>query len=359
MKIGIMGRWNATCGVSLHTEMIGRTLRKMGHDITVFAPTLRSADKDWHHRHISVNDEPWVYRVFSETNEFDYPYGGRIEENEILDDQFDVFVVEGYNRFPVNEFQKISKILKRRMPLILVLHLAYIRDVEPLMRIDWDAITVFDQRYIDEILRPFGKDVANKAKIIPYPYAVIDEIEPIRPSFAGEKILFITYGRQPVHELLDYIRALREVVKRYDVVYWIIRSNGKIPVKEKWVIQTFARPSLQEIHSYVKGSDIHLLPKGESPGVVVSSTLSQILYTGTPTVVPNTRYFEDIPVNSEGIGAVIKYKPGNTIDLKKKIAELIENESLRRYVSLKAKELALKFRADYVTKEFIKLFQDL
>ncbi|WFO75830.1 glycosyltransferase family 4 protein [Desulfurococcaceae archaeon MEX13E-LK6-19] len=356
MKIAIMGRWNATCGVSLHAELIGRKLIELGHKIVVFAPTLSSADKDWHHRHIDVEDEPWVHRVFEETDEYSYPFGGKINAVEIFKEDFDVFIVEAYNRFPVEEFKKIAKRIRKRAPLILITHLGYIRDTEPLMEIEWDAIVVFDKRFIDEIIKFFGEKIVRKTVIIPYPYAIINDVLPRRPDFAKGKILFITYGRQPIVEYLDYIRVLRKLKKKYDFVYWIIRSDGKIPFNEKWIIQTVMRPDIRTIYSLVMGADIHLLPKGETRAVVLSSTLNQILYAGTPTVVPDTRYFEYIQVNGDGIGPVVKYPLGNTIDLYEKIVALIENDELREYVSREAKKLALKYSDEVVAKMFIELF---
>ncbi len=356
MKIAIMSRWNATCGVSLHAELIGRKLVELGHKIVVFAPTLSSADRDWHHRHIDVEDEPWVYRVFEETDEYSYPFGGKINAVEIFKEDFDVFIVEAYNRFPVEEFKKIAKRIRKRAPLILVTHLGYIRDTEPLMEIEWDAIVVFDKRFIDEIIKFFGEKIVRKTVIIPYPYAIINDVLPRRPDFAKGKILFITYGRQPIIEYLDYIRVLRKLEKKYDFVYWIIRSDGKIPFNEEWIVQTVMRPDIRTIYSLVMGADIHLLPKGETRAVVLSSTLNQILYAGTPTVVPDTRYFEYIQVNGDGIGPVVKYSLGNTIDLFEKIVALIENDELREYVSREAKKLALKYSDEVVAKMFIELF---
>ncbi|HID66357.1 MAG TPA: glycosyltransferase family 1 protein, partial [Aquificaceae bacterium] len=61
MNIGILSRWNATCGVSLHAEMIGRELLRRGHNITVFAPYLESANRWWHHKLIR-QDEDFVVR---------------------------------------------------------------------------------------------------------------------------------------------------------------------------------------------------------------------------------------------------------------------------------------------------------
>jgi len=38
MKIGMMTRWNVSCGVATHAEPLGRAWVEMGHELKVFAP---------------------------------------------------------------------------------------------------------------------------------------------------------------------------------------------------------------------------------------------------------------------------------------------------------------------------------
>ena len=359
MKIAIMSRWNATCGVSLHAELIGRKLISLGHSVIVYAPTLDTANRDWHHRYIDVSDERWVHRVYGETEEYMYPHGGWINTNAILDDDYDAFIVEGYARFPIKVFKKISSKIKRKAPLILVLHTSNIRDTEPFMSIDWDAIVVFDRRYIDEILTTYGSHIVKKAIEIPYPHAIIDA-KPYRPKFAEDKILFFTFGRQPVYEYLDYVYALRSLSRKYDLIYWIIRSDGKLPFSDEWMVQWQKRMNTLTLHRYLRGSDIHLLPKGDTSFVVVSSTICQTLYSGTPTIVPNTRHFELLPVNSNGIGPIVKYRRAGDIgDLVSKIVTLIEDEDLRLKVSEDARRYALKYSDESIARTFLDLIESL
>ncbi len=359
MRIAIMSRWNATCGVSLHAELIGRAFNRMGHDIIVFAPTIESANNDWHHRHLDVPDEPWVYRVYGETSSYEYPDGGWLDETVFTTMDYDILVVEGYHRLPVKKLYRVVKKIHGRTCLVLVVHTLFLRDLEPLMKINWDTIIVFDKRYIDEMIKYFGKEALDKTVIIPYPYATPRFIKPYRPSFAEDKKLFITYGRQPVYEYMDYIYVLDKLSRKYDLVYWVIRSDSKLPFKYEWLIQEVKRPSIETIYSYVMGSDLHLLPKSETRGVVVSSTIAQILYSGTPIIVPDTRYFETIPVDHNGYGPVVKYKLGNTIDLYLKIKELIEDDELWRRVSREARRYALKYSSDKIAKVFIDVFEKL
>jgi len=358
MRIAIMSRWNATCGVSLHAEIVGRKFRELGHDVVVYAPTLESANADWHHRHIDVADEPWVRRVFDETDEYLYPAGGSIRSDKLLRDDYDVFIVESVNRFPVYEFKKIASKIKEKAPLILVMHLGYIRDTDPLMEIDWDKIVVFDRRYVEEIFSVYGRGVEEKIVEIPYPCPIID-VEPIRPKSLEGEFLFFTFGRQPVMEYLDYVRALRKLSERYNFKYLVIRSDYKLPFRDGWMIQRLERPEMRMVHRYLRGSDVHLLPKGESRGVVVSSTLTQTIYSGTPTVVPDTRHFELIPVDEDGFGPIVKYRFGDTHDLERKLSILIEDGDLRKRISRAAREYAKKYSDDFVARKFLDLIRSL
>ncbi|MCD6341835.1 MAG: glycosyltransferase family 1 protein [Thaumarchaeota archaeon] len=359
MRIAFLSRWNATCGVSLHAELICRKLASMGHEVLVFAPKLKSASKDWHHRKIKVRDEKWVYRVYEETTEIQYPYGGTIDAASFLQADYDVLVVELYGRLPFYEFSKIAEKIKKESKLVGVLHLGYRRDVEPILKTMWDAVVIFDSRYYDDLLK--GRDLARLGRIveISYPYAIMEEVSPKRPELVGDELLFFTYGRQPHLEYIDYIRALRKLGTSYDFKYFVIRSNQKLPVEEPWLIQEVDRPSLSRIYEYLKGADIHLLPKGDTRGVVVSSTAAQCLYSGTPTIVPDTRYFETIPVDEAGMGAVVKYKLGDVDDLVMKIRLLIENEYARRKVSENARRFALKNSDEIAAKMFLDLFESI
>ncbi len=38
MKIALMSRWNTSCGVSIHAELVGREWIRMSHNLIVFAP---------------------------------------------------------------------------------------------------------------------------------------------------------------------------------------------------------------------------------------------------------------------------------------------------------------------------------
>ncbi len=357
MKVAIMSRWNATCGVSLHAELIGREFVRRGIDVIVFAPTLESAEKDWHHRKLDVEDEEWVIRCYEETDEF--PDGGRISVEEVLGHDYDVFIVEGYERLPVKKLGEIFPEIKKRAHTVLVLHVGTPEQAREYLKLDFDAITVFDERFVRELLAPYMDRLRGRVHIVPYPCAVIEDYKPYRPEFATDKTLFFTFGRQPVEEYRDYIAALDIIAKRYDIVYWVIRSDGLLPFNKPWLVQWRKRPPMNEIYSYLSAADVHLIPKGNTKKVVLSSTLYQTLAAYTPTVVPDTRYFEDIPTDENGIGPVVKYRPGDVEDLVKKLTALIEDENLRNRVIEEAKKFVEEHRVEKIVDMFLALIHKL
>ena len=113
--------------------------------------------------------------------------------------------------------------------------------------------------------------------------------------------------------------------------------------------------SLDEIYKYLHSSDIHLIPKAQTDGCVVSSTLCQCLGALTPTVVPNTRHFEMLP-------SIDGFKPAVVYDdvgvLKSNLVKLIEDEEFRRGVIRAAEKFVEANRCDKIAKEFLKLYKD-
>jgi len=342
----------------LHAELLCRKLSSMGYDVMVFAPRIKSASKDWHHRKIKVRDERWVKRIYDETTEVAYPIGGSID-SLILEADYDALIIELYGRLPIMEFAKLADRIREKSKLIGVIHVGYRRDIEPILKIKWDALAIFDKRYYDELLRGYDLSSIGRVEEIPYPFAIIENISPLRPSFAEGFTLFFTYGRQPELEYVDYLRALRKLKERYSFKYFVLRSGQKLPIEEPWLCQEIDRPRLSKIYRYLLGADIHLLPKGDTRAVVVSSTIYQCLYSGIPTIVPDTRYFETIPVDERGVGPVVKYRLGDVEDLLNKIELLMQDEALRKEVSENARKYALENSDEKIAKKFLELIGSL
>jgi len=239
-----------------------------------------------------------------------------------------------------------------------VIHLAWRRDVPPILKLRWDALTIFDKRYYDELLKGYDLSGVGRIEEIPYPYAVVNGQNFRRPEEAEGRFLFFSYGRQPEIEYVDYLRTTRELCRKGDAAYYILRSDSRLKVNEPWIIQEVDRPSLRKLYERLRGADLHLLPKADTRGVVVSSTIAQSLYSGVPTIVPDVRYFETIPGSLDD-GPIVKYRLGDLDDLMEKLRTLMRDESRRERISENAKRYALERSDEIITKRFLELINSI
>ncbi len=350
MRIALVSRWNATCGISLHAELIGRAWRGMGIEVDVYAPTVDTASLDWHHRLLG-RDEPWVRRVYDEV----WAGRERFDYKPILEGGYDVLVVEAYRGLPLRPLRELVEKARGRMVRVAVIHEGEERWVHPFLEMGFDLYVVFDERFVKELFGPYRGRV--RVAIIPYPCAEPPQVDPWRPSFAVGRVLFFSFGRQPVEEYRPFIEALDRLSKSYDLVYWVVRSDGKLGYDRPWLVEWRRRLSLEEVYSFLRGSDIHLLPKGNTRRVVVSSTLYQVIGSLTPTVVPDTRFFETVPTDEDGIGAVVKFR--SVDDLVRKLRMLIEDGSLRERVRREARKLFESCRASRVARMMLRVIEGL
>ena len=139
---------------------------------------------------------------------------------------------------------------------------------------------------------------------------------------------------------------------KYDFIYRIVRSDGLLNFSRRWLIQERERiKDTEEVYRYLHSSDIHLLPKGRTDKVVVSSTLCQCIGSLVPTVAPNTRHFETLPEDNP----VLLYM--NVEDLVSKLSLLIEDENTREKLRENARRYVEENRMDVITDKFLKLFE--
>jgi len=119
MHIAILSRWNATCGVAMHAELIVPHLKK-NNDVTIFAPYVESASRWWHHK-VVRDDEDFVIRCYEERSP--EGVGGRINFDEILKHDFDVLLVESYGSIPHGDVEKLAKVLREKgIKTFVVIH---------------------------------------------------------------------------------------------------------------------------------------------------------------------------------------------------------------------------------------------
>jgi len=335
--IGILSRWNATCGISLHAELIGHQFISLGYKLKVFAPYIESANKWWHHK-ILREDELYIKRCYEEVAPD--ATGGSVDKEAILSEDFDCLIIESYASLPYKAIEEILPELKKKAKVVAVIHEGRREDVKYSLD-NFDKIVVFDERYKEML----GESV--DAEVIPYP---CNPVVRGNRRFAEDGLKFLTFGRQPSYEYYDYIKALDDLSKRYDFTYKVIRSDGLIPFKRSWLIQEQRR--INDVYPVLHSVDL----KKQTNYIVVSSTLFQCLGALVPTIVPNTRHFETLP-EIDGVKPAVVYR--DVDDLKRKIERIIEDEDYRKSVLKASEKYVEENRSDKVARMFLRLLDSI
>lgn len=333
MKVGILSRWNATCGVSLHAEIVGRELLKRGYDIKVFAPYIYSANSWWHHKIIHP-DEDFVIRCYEEVQ----PNGlrGRIYKEALFTEELDFLIVESYEKLPYDDVEEVVRYLRiKGIPSVVVIHEGSHRDLKYSDLNIFERVIIFDNRYFEVL----GERVdPERVEIIPYPCL---KVPVSKRKFAEDGVIrFFSFGRQPEKEYYPYIEALRKLRKFYkNIEYRIVRSSELLPINEEsWIFQEKKILDYDELINEFNKVDIFLLPKGNTNRIVVSSTLYQTIGTLTITVVPDNKFFETLPHGENA--PVIFFTDVET--LTHNLMEIIENPALREKIRNNAKRFVLE-----------------
>jgi len=348
-KIGFLTRWNATCGVSVHAELLASELMRKGHEVKVFAPSVFTADRYCPTHHVIGKDEDFVCRCYDEKHHEDVE-GGGVDARRILEEDMDFLIVESYSTLPQREVERLSRKLRERgVKVVAVIHEGRSDELKYKDLRAFDRIVCFDSRYLQ-----FLSDYEDIVEIIPYP------CHPVRASkrkFAEDKLRFFSYGVQPVWQYSDYVSALRALNCEFE--YVVVRSDSLLPFRDKFLVQKRRRLSREEVYAFLHNSDIHLLPKGEpsrKDAVVVSSTLFLCLGSLVPTVVPNTKHFESLPTIN-GVKPAVIYE--NLEDLRMKIERLIEDKSFRESVKRAALRYVEENSVEKVANKFIRLLESI
>lgn len=345
MNVALLTRWNATCGVALHAEMLVNELINRGANVMVFAPYVESANKWWHHR-VTREDEDFVVRCYYESDPT-RTCDGKIDFDKILMHDFDVLLVESYVSLPYKDVEKLADSLRKEgTPVGVVVHEGSKEDMGYSSLDVFDFTVVFDERYAD-MLKGYGGNIC----VIPYPCYPVNGSS---RGFAEDGLVFFSFGRQPEREYNDFVEALDRLRNEYDFTYRIVRSDGLLSFNRDWIIQERKRiKDIAEIYQYLHSSDIHLLPKGSTDKVVVSSTLCQCLGSLVPTIAPDTRHFEMLPEDKP----ILLYRDVN--DLERKISLLIEDEHTREMLKENAMRYVNENRCDKITDKFVEVFEEV
>ena len=343
MKIGIVSRWNATCGVGMHAELIGREFMRLGHEVRIFAPTIESASRWWHHCLVR-KDEDYVVRCYEEVSPSGE--GGGVDPAPLFREDLDLLIIESYVSLPKEKVEAILPEIRRKGTfIVLVVHEGFKKDIGYRDPSIFDMVVVFDDRYIEELLKDW-KGLVDM-EIIPFPCGRVVEN---RRAFGEGGLRFITFGRQPEGEYRDFVDALDRLSRRVSFEYRVIRADHPLGIERPWLKEEVRPLAEEEVYRELLSSDIHLLPKGNTSGVVVSSTLCQCVGTQVPILTPSTRHYERVPED-----VAIRYT--GVDDLVRKMERLIEDEVYRKKIKRAMREYARENSATKVALQFLNLLK--
>jgi len=295
MRIGLMGAWNTDSGASIHTELLGRSLVEMGHQVWVFTFFRDS----FHGTAIVGEDENYVTRCFSVSSDPE----PRLLATPFLTRRYEFFVVEDLGMLPQDHLAKIFHWIKKRARTITVIHDGNLKEDPSFYQFDWDAIVCFDRRYFDFLKRAYPEEIIH---IIPYPCL------PWRPgdrqaargrlSLPQDRLIILQFGTGPRFGAARF-NLVQRIAGKYPLLLVIVTRQPE--GLEKWrnlkqqapeLIEIREEsPSIDRLYEYLYASDLLLYDKPSMTNrVTVSSTAYQCLGAGCPIVALRSAFVEGL-----------------------------------------------------------------
>jgi len=353
MKIAMMSAWNVACGVSTHAEPIGREWIKAGHELKVFAP--QEEDKL-----PTARDESFVSRCYSIRRSPKLTVKDLwLDPKPFLEFDYDFFVVQNLELFPIYELIKIFPQIKKKAKTILVIHEGNKSCFsEQHLAFDWDAIICFDERYRKEFSQVFP---SQRVHVIPYPAHPIMPGDKVKARdelkiSQDQKVIF-SYGIS-FQNRLPVLTALQELSKeipfKYLAVIHEVPPEGLQAISEVKSRYSFFEVreealTLEKLYTYLHASDVHLLWKfSEAPNLLVSSSAYLTLGSGCPIAINDSGYARDLGEE------VFKFK--DLDDLQKILARILDGE---KPCPKAVEDFMSRNEASKIASSFIELFSSL
>lgn len=352
MKIKMMSRWNASCGVSTHAELVGRAWVEKGHNLTVLAPieedSLCQTDKD----------ESYVIRCYTLGEGWRKGKEPFFDPAPFLEDTFDIFLVQNLEMMPMENLLRIYPFIKRKTKTVLVIHEGGPPKNPCFYKFDWDAIVCFDERYKNFLKNIYSEE---KIKIIPYPCHPIKRGDKF---FARKKLnlplnkkIIFTYGLG-VFRHIHLLPTIERLNKKYPIHFLILTHVddwyeifSALKRRYRFIELRKGPISINDLYTYLHASDVLLLHKDSAGCVVVSSTAYLCMGSGCPLLVSDTNFFETL--NQE----VIKYK--GLSELVARLEDIFEKRKNVSETIQAAKKYVERYCSQKVGEEFIELFYSL
>lgn len=342
MKIGMMCAWNTDSGVAVHAEPIGKAWIEAGHELMVFS----FIKDDYHGEGLTGEDEKFVIRCFG--TEFRSKHFDPIP---FITSDYDIFVIQDIGVLPKEPLAKIFHLIKKKAPVIHVVHENILSKDPAFYWFDWDAVVYFDKR------QEFLKKIYNNTYFIPFPCFPVRSLrrETARKqlNLPDDKKIVLFFGQRGytpylptrVHDLKDVIFLIlgpkkMDILEKFSPDPQIILKEEKVLGKDKFDL-------------YFSASDAVVLHKFQSKyEAVVSSTAFQAIGLGTPLLV--TRHSDFFhPFTTE----VLKYRDRE--ELKNHLLEILYNEEKQKKVKHNALNFAEKYSGESIGGEYIRLFERL
>jgi hypothetical protein len=353
MKIAMMGGWNTDSGASLHAELTGREWVKDGHELHVFT----FYDYAFHGTHLTGKDESYVMRCFTVSSY----QPQKLDPLPFLTKSYEIFVAEDLGMLPKNELAKIFSRIKKKAITINIIHDAALSKDPSFYQFDWDALTCFDERYRNFLIKLYDP---AKIHIIPYPCHPLEKgnKEEKRKKLGlplNKKIIFC-FGPASA-SVAELVPSIAELKSDYPLLLLVVTQDKKSiegfkKIKKSEILEIELRqevPDINRLYDYLHAADLLLINKKSlpSPLVVVSSTIFQCLGSGCPIVARDSNYVECCRKE------IMKF---STPEQLKKHIDSVFDRSKEYQTTLHAAEKYVKRNsAQQVGREYIKLFRSL
>lgn len=345
MKIGMMSAWNATSGVSIHAELIGREWVKDGSELKVFS----FLEGDFHGHALIGTDEDYVIRCFGTPQRSNY-----LNPIPFLREDYDFFVVQDLGMLPRDKLGKIFYHIRKKAKTIHVAHTNKLSDDPSFYQFDFDAVVCFDSRYKKFLKEVYPEDKIHIVSFPCHPWVEGDK-ERTRKKLGlplDKKIIFI-FG-QKWRNMLDVIPALLDISKEYPLLVLVFSPTQRVYGFEKLgTMITIKKEVLEQerIYDYLYAADAMIFGKHSQEGAVLSSTAHLIMGAGCPLVARDSNFFENMD------NELLKYR--DLEELKKCLVSVFEKDKRYEECRKVAREYVERNSSEKIAGEFIKLFNKL
>jgi len=357
MKIGLMGAWNTDSGASIHSELLGRSLVELGHELAVFTFFRHS----FHGTTITGKDEDYVTRCFtvsSDKNE-------ELLATPFLIKDYEFFITEDLGMLPQDKLGKLFHWIKQKAKTINVIHDGNLKEDPSFYQFNWDALVCFDKRYRDFLKTVYPEE---KIHIIPYPCF------PWRPGDKGlarkrlnlplDKKIILLFGPSSYFGVEKY-KFIKELGKKYDILVLVLTEvQNALKAWEKLTSHKFwerknepieirkIAPPIDELYEYLYAADVLFYNKPTTKGVVtVASTAFQCLGSGCPIIALRSSFVETLNQ------AVYQYTTDE--ELRQCFIGVFEKDEMYKKVHHATHKFVEENSSLAVAKKFIELFKKL